>query len=70
MNGFVKSRIGDDIEYTLENNPSVSVIRGCACSSQCSESWVVKVDDVPAIYFRYFRRALESAEKLGASDDV
>ena len=67
MNGFTKNRIGRDIEYILQSNPRVTVIRSCYCSYNCMETWMTKVDDevIDGGYNSYFRDAVKDAFVAG-----
>ena len=67
MKNFTKNPIGRDIEYVLESNPRVTIIRGCHCKYNCDSTWLVRVDyeTVMGGYNSHFKSAVKDAESLG-----
>ena len=67
MKGFAKNPIGRDIEYILESDPRVAVIRGCHCQWNCDETWLLQVNNetITGGYYRYFKDALRGAVHEG-----
>jgi hypothetical protein len=71
VKGFVKNPIGRDIEYVLQSNSRVAVIRGCKCQWNCDRTWHLQVDQetIEGGYYRYFKDALRGAREEGALQD-
>jgi len=76
MKGFSKNPIGRDIEYILDANPRVTVIRGCYCKYNCGSTWLTQLDreTITGGYNNYFKQALidahDVAEKLANGQDL
>lgn len=67
MKGFTKNPIGRDIEYVLDADPRVTVIRDCYCSSNCYQTWMIRFEDdvVDSGHYSYFKDAIADAIAMG-----
>jgi hypothetical protein len=65
--GFSKNRIGRDVEYILDDNPRVTILRECRCGYNCSSTWAVRVDNeiMDSGYHSRFRLAVSDAIQTG-----
>lgn len=72
MKGFSKNPIGRDIEYILDANPRVTVIRGCRCKWNCGSTWLLQLDHetLESGYNMFFKLAIEDAIELGKKVNV
>ena len=68
MKGFTKNPIGRDIEYVLDADPRVTVIRDCYCSFNCGSTWMIRFEDdlVDSGHYSYFKDAIADAIALGS----
>lgn len=65
MKGFTKQAFGKDIEYVLDADPRVTVLRDCYCSFNCDSTWMVKFEQNLFAYHSYFKSAMKDAVQLG-----